>query len=234
MTNDTTPRNARILFIGDSVTACMTESVPGTCSSNPGLPLNPGQVGLNRAAGGQTTAEILARFQRDALDPQSWPDGATAHADVIVIEEHLNDYGLPTPRSLPLQKTEDNIRTMVDMALTANRSVVIQTMLPTASTHGNTDGPNAALGDFNGLYIKLFNHKFLRQEMSQKPHVAIADTYRAIVDSASCEADPLSAANCFAKPDLLEDGIHPSAAGFSAIFPVIREAIAKVVAAPTN
>jgi acyl-CoA thioesterase I len=92
------PEAQQVVFMGDSITQFW-----------PSLP------GFNAGIAGETTAQMLARFQHDVLD---------RHPSVVVIQGGTNDVYRPGVAS-----TENVVR-MAEMAATAGACVILGTVPP--------------------------------------------------------------------------------------------------------
>lgn len=110
------PNQMRLLFYGDS--RAYTWPMPG------GFP----QIEVfNRGIGGQTTAQILARFDDHVLPLQ---------ADIVLIQAGINDLktiGLfPTQRDEIVANCKKNLAAMVQRATAQGATVILTTVFPTA------------------------------------------------------------------------------------------------------
>lgn len=113
-----TPRTDEIVvFIGDSLTQGWgPEGLYGTPIANPTLDhLVPGSI--NAGISGQTSDQMLARFNTDVL---------SHHPAVVVIGAGTNDLRFDP------NATVDNVATMAEEASSAGARVVITTVLPSA------------------------------------------------------------------------------------------------------
>jgi lysophospholipase L1-like esterase len=202
------PKPQRVVFIGDSITWCLSNQI-SFCPDGKSLPLpSSSWRGLNHGHPGDNTFVLRARFQQDAVDPQLWPDGVTAVADIVVIQENTNDF------QVPLSFTRDNFNFMIDTAQAAGMRVVVQTMIPTAQPLGSYDF-GSYIGDFNGNFLP---------QLAQQKGIVVANTYSAIVQP---DCQMTSTSECFAVPGLLVDGFHPNKDGLILIYPTVSEALIK-------
>lgn len=105
------PGENRVVFMGNSITDAWIKSVPDFFS---------GKAYLDRGISGQTTPQMLIRFQQDviALKPK-----------VVVILAGTNDIAGNTGPST-LEMIEDNLASMTALAKEAGIEVVLSSVLP--------------------------------------------------------------------------------------------------------
>jgi lysophospholipase L1-like esterase len=184
----------RVVFYGDSITDAWGRR-PGTGMFFPGEPY------INRGISGQTTAQMVVRFQQDVVD---------LHPQVVLILGGTNDVAGNTG-PMTAQMTLEDFRAMVEMARANNIRVAIASILPA--------------GDFpwhKGLdpapKIRALNVQL--KDYCDSAHVAWVDYYSALAD-----------ADGAMKPGLSVDGVHPNAAGYALMAPLaeagIRQALKK-------
>src|SRR5689334_12181267 len=106
------PGEARVVFMGDSITE-LWDRDPGKFFASKGY--------IGRGIGGQTTPQMLIRFQQDvvALNPK-----------VVVINAGTNDIAGNTGPST-LEMIEDNLATMTELAQAHGIKVVLSAVMPT-------------------------------------------------------------------------------------------------------
>ena len=185
----------RVVFFGDSITDNWSKAGYGG--------FFPGKPYVNRGIGGQTTSQMLVRFRPDvlALDP-----------DVVVILAGTNDVAGNSGPIAP-EAIENNLASMAELAKAHGVRVVLASILPVADdkkdaagqpVNRTTDRPPATLRAINAWmsdYARKNGHVYL--------------------DYASAVAD---AAGGF-KADLNNDGLHPNAAGYAVMAPLVEKAI---------
>src|SRR5579871_3033156 len=100
---------SRVVFFGDSITDIwkLEENFPG-------------KPYINRGIGGQTTPQMLVRFRQDVIDLQP---------KVVVILAGTNDIAGNTG-PMTLEQTEDNIKSMAELAAANHIRVVLCSVLP--------------------------------------------------------------------------------------------------------
>ena len=185
------PADACVVFYGDSITDFW-----GRRHGR----FFPDQPWINRGISGQTTPQMLARFQQDVL-------GLGPKA--VVILAGINDIAGNTGPE-PLEVIEDNFRAMVSLARAAHVQVVLSSVLPAARFpwHPGID-PRAEVVQLNNWL----------QQFAAEQKLVYLDYYSAM-------AGPDGGM----KPDLALDGVHPSDAGYAVMEPLARAAVAKALA----
>ncbi len=112
------PNQARVVFLGDSITD--------------GWPLDryfPGRDYANRGIAGQSTQQMLVRFQQDVLD---------LRPKVVVLLAGGNDIRGITG-TMRVDQIEQNIRTMAELARFHGIQVVVCSILPVSKTVWNSE-----------------------------------------------------------------------------------------------
>ena len=185
------PRAAtsRVVFMGDSITASWELAVVAPA----------GTEVVNRGIGGQTTLQMLLRFQQDVLALR--PAAVHLMAGINDIAENAG----PTT----LEAIEHNLASMVEMARAHDVRVVLASVTPARDfpwRHGlQPAGRIAAL------------NVWLRQ-YARRCGVEYVDYHQAL-------ADPDGGV----RPGLSDDGVHPNAAGYAVMQPLARQAVARVL-----
>jgi lysophospholipase L1-like esterase len=183
----------RVVFYGDSIT-----DLWGRRAGK----FFPDQPWVNRGIGGQTTPQMLVRFEQDviALKPEA-----------VVILAGINDIaGNTGPETLP--EIESFYRAMVDLARINHVRVVISSVLPTKAFWWNKGvDPRDEVAALN---------RWLQQFASQEGLVYV-DYYSAMV-----------APDRGIRADLSNDGVHPNNAGYAVMEPLARKAVEEALAAP--
>lgn len=181
----------RVVFFGSSTTEFWGKRA--------GAAFFPGRPYVNRGISGQTTPQMLVRFQQDvvALKPK-----------VVVFLGGSNDIaGNTGPTSL--EAIQDNIRSMVAIATANGIVMVLASQLPT------TDYPWNPGTHPEGDLLKLSTWE---KSFAAEQHLIYADYYTAL---AGKDGNFL--------PGLSVDGVHPTAAGYKRMEPVAEAAIAKAL-----
>lgn len=182
----------RVVFYGDSITDGWGRS-PGTGDFFPGKPY------VNRGISGQTTPQMLVRFQQDVVH---------LHPAAVLILAGTNDIAGNTGPSTP-QMIEDNLISMASVARASHISVVLASITP-ASSYPWRPGidPVPVIREIN-TWIKNY----------------CAPTVCTYLDYYSAMADESGAM----KPGLAKDGVHPTAQGYAIMAPLAEAAIARAL-----
>lgn len=183
------PAMPRVIFLGDSI----TESWPLAQ-----LGLTRLEV-LNRGISGQTTPQMLVRFQQDVV---------RLRPAVVHILAATNDFAENTG-PMTLAAMEDNFRSMVEIAEANHIRVVLASVLPTL------DFPWRPGLQPSPRIIAL--NEWLRAYARQRRLVYV-DYYAALADSAGGLKSALS-----------EDGVHPNQAGYDLMKPLARQSVGQAL-----
>lgn len=182
----------RVVFMGDSITD--------------GWKLEeyfPGKPYVNRGIGGQTTPQMLVRFQPDviALQPR-----------VVVILAGTNDIaGNTGPMSL--EAIENNYRSMAELAKAHGIKVIFSSILPISDYNKNAQGqPIVRSLQRKPEHILALN-KWLKDYAAANKHIYL-DYFAATADDKG-----------FLRADLANDGLHPHAEGYKLMAPLAQKAI---------
>lgn len=188
-----TPGEPRVIFMGDSITEIWGKS-PDRGTFFPGKPY------LNRGISGQTTPQMLLRFQQDVIH---------LHPAVVVINAGTNDIAGNTGPETVAQ-IEDNLSSMATLARANGIRVVLATITP-ADHYNWRPGiqPVQAIHAVNA-WIRVY----------------CAQTGAVYLDYFDAMAEPTGAM----RPGLSNDGVHPLTAGFSIMGPLASAAITKALA----
>jgi lysophospholipase L1-like esterase len=183
------PGEARVVFYGDSITDGWGRR-PETGTFFPGKPY------VDRGISGQTTPQMLVRFEQDVVH---------LHPSAVVILAGTNDIAGNTGPSTP-EMTEDNFAAMSDIASANGIKVVLASITP-ADHYPWKPGvdPVPAILEIN---------RWLKDFCARK-HLTYLDYYSALVDGKGGM-----------KPGLSFDGVHPTAAGYAIMGPLAEAAIA--------
>ncbi len=191
------PGEARVVFFGDSITDRWSQPQSGG--------FFPGRPYINRGIGGQTTGQMLLRFQADviALSPR-----------VVVILAGTNDLagnaGPVTPDQLM-----DNLVTMSQLAQLRGIRVVLASILPVADD--KTDANGQPLIRSRGKPLDL-----LKSINGRIAHYASAQDKIEYLDYFGAMATPAGTL----RPELNDDGLHPNKAGYAVMGPLAEKAVA--------
>jgi lysophospholipase L1-like esterase len=157
----------------------------------------PNKPYVNRGIGGQTTAQMLVRM---------FPDVINLKPSVMVVLAGTNDIARNTGPTT-LQMIQDNIQAMSELARAHGIRVVLCSVLP-VSDYGRTPQiPQRPPADILRL------NEWMKSYAGQSGAV-YADYFSATVD-----------AKGFLKEGISADGLHPNAAGYSLMVPIVDAAV---------
>ncbi len=183
------PGEKRVVFFGDSITDNWGR-YPGTG------PFFPGEPYINRGISGQTTPQMLIRFQQDVVHLKP---------TVVVILAGTNDIAGNTGPSTP-EMIEDNLTSMAQIARANGIRVVLASITPAYDYPWKPNSfPTSTILAVN-QWIKTFcaTHNFTYLDY----YTPLADDKGAIL------------------PGLSLDGVHPLAKGYAIMAPLAEKAIA--------
>jgi lysophospholipase L1-like esterase len=182
------PNKPRVVFMGDSITDFwrLNEYFPD-------------QDFVNRGISGQTTDQMLGRFEADVV---------RLHPFAVVIFGGTNDIG----RGMPVSAVENNIRMMAELAQFNGIRVLIATLLPVSDYHKDKD-PDFERSSFRPPEQIREVNRWIQGFCGEKEYPFV-NYYSEVVDAAG-----------FLKPDLSDDGLHPNGKGYRIMAPVALRAI---------
>lgn len=183
----------RVVFFGDSITDNWGRW-PGTEST-----FFTGKPYVNRGISGQTTPQMVVRFRQDVID---------LHPAAVVILAGTNDVAGNTGPMTP-EMTEDNFRSMADLAKANGIRVILASITPAADypwKRGMEPTPKIrALNAWLKDYCERHSYTYL-------------DYYSAMTD-----------ADGGMKPGISIDGVHPNEKGYAVMEPLAQAAIDKTL-----
>jgi lysophospholipase L1-like esterase len=186
------PEEERVVFFGDSITDAWGRS------EQTGV-FFPGKPYVNRGISGQTTPQMLVRFQQDVvhLSPAA-----------VVILAGTNDIAGNTGPTTQ-QMIEDNYTSMANIAEQNDIKVVFASITP-AYAYPWKPGiqPVERIRELN---------KWLQDFCSKNGYVYL-DYYSAMADAKGAML-----------PGLSSDGVHPTAKGYAVMAPLAERAIAEAL-----
>ena len=186
------PGEQRVVFMGDSITDIWGR-LPNRGKFFPGKPY------INRGISGQTTPQMLIRFQQDVV---------ALHPAAVLILAGTNDIAGNTGPSTP-KMIEDNYTSMADIASASGIKVILASITPAYAYPWRAGvQPVAEIREVNA-WIKQFcaahNYTYL-------------DYYDSMADAKGAML-----------PGYSSDGVHPTTKGFSVMAPLAEQAIAKAL-----
>jgi len=160
---------------------------------------------IGRGISGQVSAQMLVRFRQDVID---------LHPDIVVINAGTNDVA---ENQGPYDEnfTLGNIISMTELAQANGIAVVLTSVLPAAGFRWRPALTDAA------DKIAALNARIRAYAAGQG--IPYVDYYSSLVVD-----DPSRALN----PAYSNDGVHPVAAGYEVMEPLLLEGIAKALKAP--
>lgn len=161
--------------------------------------LFPGKPYIGRGISSETTQQMLIRFR---------PDVIALQPKVVVILAGTNDIAGNTGRSTQ-KMIEDNIASMIDLAQFNKIRVVLLSVLP-AYDYGWQPGMEPA--------EKIVALNAWMKEYAAKRGVVYVDCHT-----------PMSDEKHAMKRELSPDGVHPNAAGYALISPLVETGIAEAL-----
>lgn len=162
----------------------------------------PGKPYLNRGISGQTTAQMLLRF---------YPDVISLQPKAVVIFGGTNDIG-GNLGPVSLESIEDNLAGMSDMARAHNIKVILASLTPVCDIQGR---PPMTPGRPPESILAL--NRWIRDFAAKQGYVFL-DYFSATVDDKG-----------FFRPDITDDGLHPTAKGYEIMNPLAEKAIAQAL-----
>ena len=158
---------------------------------------------VNRGISGQITGEMLGRMKADVLNLKP---------KAVLVLAGTNDIA----RGVDLKAIENNLEMMADLAVAHNIKPLFASLLPVSDHHKAKDPayeqtkrrPPERILELNG-WIKQF---CIRRKFTY------VDYFAKVVDS-----------NGFLNAELADDGLHPNAAGYRLMAPVVLEALGRAI-----
>jgi lysophospholipase L1-like esterase len=182
----------RVVFMGDSITD--------------GWKLEeyfPGKPYVNRGISGQTTPQMLVRFQ---------PDVIALRPRVVVILAGTNDIAGNTG-PMTLEAIENNYRSMAELAKAHGIKVIFSSILPISDYNKNAQGQPIVRSLQRKPEQILALNKWLKDYAAANKHIYL-DYFAATADDKG-----------FLRADLANDGLHPHAGGYKIMAPLAQKAI---------
>ena len=188
----TTPGTARVVFFGDSITDAW-----GRMHDTPSF--FPGKGYINRGISGQTTPQMLVRFEQDVVH---------LHPAVVVILAGTNDIAGNTGPSTP-EMIEDNYTAMAKIAAGSGIKVVLSSITPAYRYPWKPSvDPVAEIRQLN-TWISHY---------CATGACTYLDYYSAMSDDKGAMLQGYS-----------KDGVHPTAKGYSVMTPIAEHAITEAL-----
>jgi lysophospholipase L1-like esterase len=175
-----------IVFMGDSITEGWSQLNPSFFEGKPYI---------NRGISGETTQEMLKRFQKDVIDSKP---------SIVVILAGTNDIA-ENSGPIPLENVAENIIAMTKMAEANKIRVILCSVLPTSDFPWRSGlKPTEKIVQLNNMI----------KDYARSNRLRYVDYYSSLVDKHHGMKSVYS-----------EDGVHPNIAGYKVMEPLIEEAI---------
>ena len=180
----------RVVFYGDSITDAWARNPDG---------FFPGKNYVGRGISGQTTPQMLVRFQQDVVHLKP---------AVVVILAGTNDVAGNTGPSTP-EMIEDNFESMAAIAKVNGIKMVISSILPAARYPWKPEVQPAE-------QIRALNTRL--KALATRDGLVYLDYYT-----------PMANTQGGLDPELASDGVHPTAKGYAVMAPLAEKAIAEAL-----
>lgn len=191
----------RVVFMGDSIFKGWSEHVATFFTENDFL---------NKGVSGNTTADMLVRYQNDVI-------GSGAKA--VVIMAGINDIAQNDGSLRPVDDIAMNIATMAKASADAGQKVILCSILPSSNVWNITEKPQNYVSRLNDMI----------QEIVLENNYAFCDFYGAFVmNDGTLDFDLLRESEV---PGAMNGGtnVHPSYKGYlvmaEALLPIINEVV---------
>lgn len=160
----------------------------------------PGKKFINRGIGGQNSAQVLARFRDDAL---------ALKPKVVWLLVGTNDIaGDKTNEESILGNIEEIIR----LCQQNNIRLIINSLLPVSDYHQDKDSRFARTSRRPPAQILSINKKL--EALCAKEKMTYLDIHKLLADSSGLMGT-----------EYADDGLHPNAAGYAVLTPVVLAAV---------
>ena len=183
----------RVVFYGDSITDAWGRR-PEAGTFFPGKPY------VNRGIGGQTTPQMLVRFEQDVV---------RLHPDAVVILAGTNDIAGNTGPETP-ETIEDNFRAMTAIAKANGIRVILASITPVYAYPWKPEVKPVPEIQALNAWLKHF---------CATEGLVYLDYFTALADERSGMREGTAL-----------DGVHPTAAGYAIMAPLAEKAIAAALA----
>ncbi len=168
----------------------------------------------NAGIGGNNTANLLARLERDVLSQKP---------DTVILMAGTNDM-LNSGNAIPLKEAITNLEKLTDRIQAANANVILMTIPPCYDPYVLKRHPASFFGDqAPSEKVKLYNQAV--RELAKRKNLILADVARNFEKNGNIGE---SAASYLRNPvnGQVEDGVHPVATGYRAIAQLLFDTLA--------
>jgi lysophospholipase L1-like esterase len=165
---------------------------------------------VNRGISGQITSQMLGRMKADVLD---------LHPEVVVLLGGTNDLA----RGIPVDAVTGNIAMIADLCAYNKIKLIVASVLPISDYHMHVNPAFEMSKRRPPQQIEAINS--WAKQFAERRGIGYLDYAAAMRDERG-----------MLKADLADDGLHPNAAGYRVMAPLVQAAIDQVVkpAAPAT
>ena len=191
------PGDARVVFMGDSITDLWQQPRFGHFFENPAF--------VDRGISGQTTAQMLLRFRPDviALEPK-----------VVVILAGVNDIAGNTG-PMTDEEIEGNLASMSELARANGIKVILASVMPVSAYHFKAGSGGVPQTTTRPMARIIAINEWMKKYAGERGFEYL-DYFSAMVDSSGA-----------LREDLSEDDLHPNIKGYDLMAPLANAAIAR-------
>ena len=189
------PREARVVFIGDSITDAWQQPRFGG--------FFPGKPYVDRGISGQTTPQMLLRFRPDVI--------ALAPKAVVILAGTNDIAGNTGP--MTDEQIEGNLASMAELAKANGIRVVFSSILPVSEYHVRPGDVNPPQTTRRPMARITALNAWMREFAAANGHVYL-DYFSATTD-----------AKGLLRAELSEDDLHPNSTGYAIMGPLAEAAI---------
>ncbi|WP_263382074.1 SGNH/GDSL hydrolase family protein [Granulicella arctica] len=184
----------RVVFLGDSIT--------DRWGRKDGA-FFPGKPYLNRGISGQTTPQMLVRFQQDVV---------SLHPEAVLILAGINDIAGNTGDE-SMADIQNNFRSMVEIAKASHIRVILASTLPASTLPWRpTVQPAEAVRTLNAWL----------QQLAEREHLVYCNYYPALANAQGGMREELA----------FDRAVHPNSEGYQLMTPIAEDAIRRSLAMP--
>lgn len=193
------PNPPSVVFIGDSITAIWGSGQGPQFADHPNW--------IDKGIGGQNSSQVLARFQSDVID---------LHPEIVHILIGTNDVYpgwtlYPSPSAI---NSPANVEQMVQMAQINGIHVILATIPPWGCDASNCTLAESA-DSTPGRYDRINTWNAWIEQYALSKGIPVADYHSAL----------LAPDGEHYVPDLTMEGVHPNAAGYVVMTPMVEGVI---------
>jgi lysophospholipase L1-like esterase len=194
----------RVVFFGDSITDIWRLDQ-----------YFPGKPYINRGIGGQTTPQMLVRFRQDVIE---------LHPKVVVILAGTNDIAGNTG-PMRLEDIEANYTSLAELARAHDIKVIYSSVLPVHNDTPQSQDFFAQRSPQKILELNRWLKNYCAASLSSSSDDKSSSGGCLYLDYFSAMVDGKG----LMKKELADDGLHPNAAGYKIMAPLVEAAIERLL-----